>query len=70
MAQVLAPFALPSVATAHPALPVNLVQAFGLDSALAQGGVITTQLVQEAGALVQSLQANKSNYRFLPTKNC
>ncbi|KAJ7919755.1 hypothetical protein B0H13DRAFT_1868169 [Mycena leptocephala] len=32
MTQVLAPFALPSVATAHPALPVNLVQAFGLDS--------------------------------------
>ncbi|KAJ7501037.1 hypothetical protein B0H11DRAFT_1993426 [Mycena galericulata] len=60
MAQVAAPFALPSVATAHPAIPVNLVQAFGLDQALAQGGIITTQAVQEADALVQSLQANKS----------
>ncbi|KAJ7016925.1 hypothetical protein C8F04DRAFT_1158877 [Mycena alexandri] len=60
MAQVLAPFALPSVATAHPAIPANLVQAFGLDNTLAQGAVITTQAVQEADALVQSLQANKS----------
>ncbi|KAJ6502197.1 hypothetical protein C8R45DRAFT_975724 [Mycena sanguinolenta] len=58
-----APFVLPSVAATfaatHPALPVNLVQAFGLDAALPQGAVITSQAVQEAESLVKSIEASK-----------
>ncbi|KAJ7073916.1 hypothetical protein C8F01DRAFT_1098681 [Mycena amicta] len=55
----LAPFAVPSVASAHSTLPVQTVQGFGLDKAIAQGGVITASMVREADAVAQALKSHK-----------
>ncbi|KAJ7073933.1 hypothetical protein C8F01DRAFT_1224715 [Mycena amicta] len=62
MAQVVAPFAFPSVATAHPALSGDLIEAYGLDHSVAQGEIITVQAVQEADGLVQALEADKGRH--------
>ncbi|KAK7036871.1 hypothetical protein R3P38DRAFT_2907085 [Favolaschia claudopus] len=68
MAQVLAPMPIPSVATLHPALPVNLINAFKLNSALPQGGVIDVQSVEEANAFTDDVVQSASDRAHMLSK--
>lgn len=61
MSQVVDPFAIPSIAAKHAALPANVVQAYSLDDSVAQGAVLTTGVVQRTASAVEV-----SKGEFLP----